>query len=71
MGKLSRQAEGKKMTFQEVLDEIFNGASEATHDKLHAWAHPLDFGRASLTVLAYIAWKLHEIERKTPPVGGP
>ena len=58
-------------TFQEVLDEIFNGVSEATSVKLHDWAHPLDLGRSTLAVLAYIAWKLEEIERKTPPVGGP
>ena len=57
------------ITFQEVLDEVFDGKSEAVHEALHNWPHPLNYAQATLAVLCYIAWKLAEIERKTmgPP----
>lgn len=63
-------------SFEEVLDEIFNGKCHETQTHLDEWTCSEDGGmrldRCVLTALCYIAWKLEEIDRKTrdtqPPV---
>lgn len=61
-------------TLEGTLDEIFNGTCEATRAALSEWITTSGHGgghelRCIVAELAYIAWKLSEIERKTPEEG--
>ena len=57
-------------TFEDVLHEVFDGVGVEVLEHMGASPHPecISGPRVLVVLLCYIAWKLHEIERKT---GGP
>lgn len=61
-------------TLAGTLDEIFNGTYDEARAHITAWVAESEHGGANpmrclIAELAYIAWKLSEIERKTPEEG--